>query len=295
MVLLAATSVAAKDWRGILPMHSTREDVEAILGPPPPPPEGRSYTLHKGRSIYFLEEGEVYITFEEDEPDKRACPSNVPAGTVLMIEITPKDDLLFASLNIDVKRFKSFDASEPSGQGYDGFVSEEEGFAIRVFEKKVQAMVYVASASDRGRCPSFYQNIEGLVQTSAGLGCGLLAKFDEYGDLPFSDEKARLDNFAIQLVNDEDMRGYIIVYAGRKATVAEAQVRGMRARDYLISARKINPERLKAIDGGHREELTIELYVLPKDVDVKPPGRPTVDRSEVEIIYQKKRRSKKRN
>lgn len=29
MVLLAATRVAAKDWRSILPMHSTRADVEA--------------------------------------------------------------------------------------------------------------------------------------------------------------------------------------------------------------------------------------------------------------------------
>lgn len=35
LVLLASGSAGAKDWRGILPMHSTREDVIALLGPPP--------------------------------------------------------------------------------------------------------------------------------------------------------------------------------------------------------------------------------------------------------------------
>lgn len=295
VVLSAALNVAAKDWRGILPMHSTREQVEGLLGPPPPPPKDRGYTLHERLSIYFFDEEEVYIFYAEAESVGRECLSNVPAGTVLMIHVTPKGGLPLASLNLDVKQFRKFDASDPASKDYEGFVSEQEGFALRAFEGSVQEMLYVASAADRAHCPGYYANFESRLRVRLQPGCGLLSKFDEYGDLSFSDEKARLDNFGIQLSNDENKRGHIIVYAGRKAMVAEAQVRGNRAMDYLISVRKINPERITAIDGGHHEDLTIQLYILPKDIDPKSLVSPTVDPSEVQIIYEKKRRSKKRN
>ena len=146
MVLIAATSVAAKDWRGILPMHSTRADVEALLGPPPASPG--NYILSKGRSIYFLDEGEVYITFAEDEFAGRVCLSAVPPGTVLMIRVTPKDELPLPRLNIDVRNFKKFDASTPPGQGHEGFISTPEGFVFRVFQGNVKEMIYFASAVD---------------------------------------------------------------------------------------------------------------------------------------------------
>lgn len=291
MVLIAATSVAAKDWRGILPMYSTRADVEALLGPPPVP-AGR-YALSKGRSIYFLDEGEVYITFAEQEFTGRECLSTVPAGTVLTIRITPKAELPFASLNIDARQFKKFDASEPSGSGYEGFVNEQEGFVFRVFKGNVEQMVYGPSAADRRRCPAYYDNFEHSVRISLRLGCVLPLKFDEYGDIRFSDEKARLDNFGIQLLNMKDMVGYIVVYAGQKATVAEAKVRANRAREYLIAVRHISPERLKAIDGGHHAELTVTLWIWPAEAE-PPLLMPTVDPSQVEIIYPKKRRSRKR-
>src|SRR5687767_10925665 len=217
MVLIAATSVAAKDWRGILPMYSTRADVEALLGPPPVPAGG--YALSKGRSIYFLDEGEVYITFAEQEFTGRECLSTVPAGTVLMIQITPKAELPFASLNIDARQFKRFDASEPSGSGYEGFINEPEGFVFRVFKGNVEQMIYGPSAADRTRCPTYYETFEHSVRISLRPACGLLMKFDEHGDIRFSDEKARLDNFAIQLLNQKDSVGYIVVYAGQRATV----------------------------------------------------------------------------
>ena len=33
-------------------------------------------------------------------------------------------------------------------------------------------------------------------------------KFDEYGNIKFNDEKARLDNYAIQLQNEPGAQGY---------------------------------------------------------------------------------------
>ena len=43
--------------------------------------------------------------------------------------------------------------------------------------------------------------------------CIFPRKVDEYGDLSRGDERARLDNFAIELKNDPDAVGYIVSYA----------------------------------------------------------------------------------
>jgi len=291
LVLVSSGSVVAKDWRGILPLHSKRADVEALLGPPPPPPEDGAYTLNKTRSIYFLDEGQVYILFADNVSLPGGNCDSVADGTVLSIQITPKNKLLLSSLNLDEKAFRKFDDSDPAGQGYDGFINDKDGLAIRAFKGEVEEIVYLPYAADRERCSTYYENLENFVKKSTFV-CGL--RFDAYGNISWEDEKARLDNFAIQLMNTENAQGYIIVYAGRKAYIGEAEIRANRARDYLIKVRDIDPQRVKAVDGGHQEDLTVNLHIIPAGLE--PPLNPTVDSSQVEIIYEKKPRSpKKRN
>jgi hypothetical protein len=88
-------------------------------------------------------------------------------------------------------------------------------------------------------------------------------KFDEYGNIAFNDEKARLDNYAIQLQNDPSSTGYIIAYADRTGPAGQAQARADRAKAYLVNTRGIDASRLTTIDGGCRETLTVELFVCP--------------------------------
>lgn len=107
-------------------------------------------------------------------------------------------------------------------------------------------------------------------------------KIDEYGDIRFSDEKMRLDNFAIELLSVPAAKGYIIAYGGRRAREGEARRRMERARRYVMAARKVPASRLVTIDGGHREELTVELYIIPSRT-TPPQASPTVDPAEVEI------------
>jgi K319-like protein len=85
-------------------------------------------------------------------------------------------------------------------------------------------------------------------------------KFDEYGNIRFNDEKARLDNYAIQLQNEPGSTGTIIGYG---ACEGEGQARADRAKNYLVNTRGIDAGRLTAIDGGCREELTVQLWVVP--------------------------------
>jgi hypothetical protein len=85
-------------------------------------------------------------------------------------------------------------------------------------------------------------------------------KFDEYGNIKFNDEKARLDNYAIQLQNEPGSQGYIIAYG---ACEGEAQARADRAKDYLVNTRGIEAARLVTVDGGCMSELKVELWVVP--------------------------------
>jgi len=86
-------------------------------------------------------------------------------------------------------------------------------------------------------------------------------KFDEYGNIRFNDEKARLDNYAIQLQNDPGSTGTIIVFG---SCAGEAQQRGDRAKDYLVNTRGIEAGRITVVDGGCRTDLTVQLWVVPQ-------------------------------
>ncbi len=85
-------------------------------------------------------------------------------------------------------------------------------------------------------------------------------KFDEYGDIRFNDEKARLDNYAIQLQNQPGAQAYIIGYGTcsgdglcSHTSCIVAQKRIERAKDYLVNTRGIDAGRIITVDGGCRE------------------------------------------
>ena len=83
---------------------------------------------------------------------------------------------------------------------------------------------------------------------------------DYYPPIRYNDEKARLDNFAIQLQNDPNAKGHIIVFG---ANSAEKQKRIKRAYDYLVNTRGITADRLVTKDGGPRDQTTTELWIVP--------------------------------
>jgi hypothetical protein len=85
-------------------------------------------------------------------------------------------------------------------------------------------------------------------------------QFDEYGNIRFNDEKARLDNYAIQLQNQPGSTGTIIAYG---SCAGEAQARADRAKDYLVNTRGIEAGRITTVDGGCRANLTVQLWIVP--------------------------------
>lgn len=98
-------------------------------------------------------------------------------------------------------------------------------------------------------------------------------RFDLYNDVRFNDEKARLDNFAVQLQNEPGAQGYIVAYSGRRGRPGAAALRATRARNYLVNERGLNADRIIILEGGVREDLTVELWMVPTGAT---PPRPTM-------------------
>ena len=87
--------------------------------------------------------------------------------------------------------------------------------------------------------------------------------FDSYGNIPWEEEEARLDNFAIELQHDPNLIGYIMVYAGRHSCIGEAQEHALRAKNYIVKTRHIQENRVKLIAGGYQEEFRVILQPIP--------------------------------
>lgn len=91
-------------------------------------------------------------------------------------------------------------------------------------------------------------------------------KFDEFESSSFDDDKARLDAFAIELQNNPDAQGYVIMYQGTdKASQRSknADVLSKKALSYLVQARGIDPRRIVITNWGARLKTTYDLWIIP--------------------------------
>ena len=96
-------------------------------------------------------------------------------------------------------------------------------------------------------------------------------------------ELSHLDHFLVQLQNQPQMHGYIIVYAPRKGSrVNTALAYGERMKKYLVISRGFDKERITVIDGGFREELSYEMWLMPQAAET-PKAKPTVSKGNVKL------------
>lgn len=86
--------------------------------------------------------------------------------------------------------------------------------------------------------------------------------FDEYGEITWENEMARLDNFAVQLQNVPVFVGYIFVYDGVHGCAGEAQARAIRAKRYLVEYRGIAWNQVIWRPEGHLEGRSVSTVLI---------------------------------
>lgn len=255
LILLAvAANVQAQGWRGILPLHSSCDDVKQKLGIA----ECRDRT-------YDMPDSKVSILFSDG-----TCSSgwNVPLGTIITLDVHPKASQRFSDLARDSSNFRAI--RDGHLQGVVRYENNDQSISITVSnEGLVMEYFYGPSTKDASlKCPS---------ERASGTGS---FKFDEYGNMARRAEKRRLTRFAYQLkTTSKSILGYILVYPGRDASPKDAHERGLKAKAYLVS-QGVEASRLFLVDGGLRETFTIELFVTIKDT-IPPTPRPSAPQNEL--------------
>ena len=212
----------------------------------------------------------------------RAASQQCPAITVSCPNVVrPGEEATFTvsvdAAAADVKYTYKWEVSAGTIAGGQGMTS------IKVDTTGV--VVPVTATVDVGGLPaSCTRSASCMTAYIEGPRCG--RAFDEYGNIPFEDEQARLDNIAVELQNDPASSGYFICYGGRVGYEGEARARCERAREYISKVRGVAPERLVTVDGGFREDLSVFMWVVPPGA-TPPSPIPTVDASEVKIVKPK--------
>jgi hypothetical protein len=262
VILWVAASSKAQGWRGIRPLHSTREEVERLIGPSTQP-KGITYDLKNER---------VNVVYSEGNCTK-GWPYgwNVKPGTVIGFTIYPQPRPKLAELPIDISKSKKY--VDPSGVIH--YNNDDEGLSVAVDPKEfeVRLIEYYPAASDAHlRCP------EAAVREREKASGESAERTPDvnYSDSSSEKKHVYLDYFADQLQKaPSDSMVYIISYAGRRAKVGEAQARANLAKDYLNQKRGIDPKRIVIIDGGYRDPAGVDLYITPRG-QPKPLATPNI-------------------
>ena len=105
-------------------------------------------------------------------------------------------------------------------------------------------------------------------------------EFDVCRSCSYDDQKARLDNLAVELQNDPTATTYLMAYGGRTSRVGQADRLLLRARDYLITQRGIEASRIVTVNGGFREEDSVVVWIVPQGATLPRPS-PTVQAGDV--------------
>ena len=136
-------------------------------------------------------------------------------------------------------------------------------------------------ADDGSADPACMQTVQAVSSITAREKKVIVAReFDECNNCTFDDQKARLDNLAVELQNDPSTRGYIMAYGGRMSPLGQVEKLMTRARDYLVTQRGIDASRLVVVNGGFREADSVELWIVPSGASAPQPT-PTVQAGEV--------------
>jgi hypothetical protein len=162
-----SVNVHAETWRGIVPLRSTKADVERRLGEP-------SEATDKLLS-YRLSNETILISLITDEVNDQI----LKPGTVRDIQVMPKNGINIADLGLDEKRIRFVKGSKPAYQGFMGYVDEDAGIIVNL--SGIQTIFYFANSKDRARCPSCTINPQSIadIPTCALCPTVMVASPDE--------------------------------------------------------------------------------------------------------------------
>lgn len=144
-MLLAPRGVRAKEWRGIVPLRSTRADVERVLGAP-----ATDRLTGSCRCVYQLKDEIVHVVYasgrscaELQSHEPKSDEWNVPFDTVIEMIVSFKKDQPLSEFKIDEKYKEEIDGHAP---GLVFYTNREDGIRLEGGKLSVSSVSYFPAA-----------------------------------------------------------------------------------------------------------------------------------------------------
>lgn len=200
---------------------------------------------------------------------RTSCPDSVKVGdeATFTVNVSGGDKDVTPTYNWSVSA-----GTISSGQGTSVITVETKEAGGMTITATVELGGYDRSCSAVSSC-----TISVLKKTS---------KIAEYGKVTPAEEKKFLDQYATELEADPSAQGYVIAYGTVKGSKMEAFMAADKATQYLVKQRKIESGRLLPMDGGFREQIGVELWLIPSGADLPQPT-PTIDPAKMKTTKEK--------
>lgn len=131
LMLCFSRAACGQAWREITPLKSKRAQVERLIGPSTDP-----YL-----ASYSLQDGTLFIQYSSGPcTSERKGGWNVPEGTVLLVRFVPKSKKSFASLKLELSKFKRDEGGDVGN--IVNYTNEEQGVSYEVQRGRIDAIEY---------------------------------------------------------------------------------------------------------------------------------------------------------
>jgi hypothetical protein len=147
-IFCSANVAVAKEWKGIVPLQSKKEDVIRLLGVP---------SRVEGERLTFGQKDEDVFVIVSDEDTSYQCGEDLALDTVMAVEVVPRKSRDLSEYHLNLSHLEKFDREDDSGP-YRWYWDQADGFALKVVKGRTVKLEYMPGGTDAGRCPTYYHN-----------------------------------------------------------------------------------------------------------------------------------------
>ena len=254
IALATAGQAEGAPWRGIIPLQSSRADVQRALPPS---------TLPASHASFHKLDGEVVLILYASGPPCGSSLTNswrVAEGIVLSISVSPLRPISFSSLGLDPAKHRRVTSPNAAGDYY--LVNDDDGVRYHFQEQDasdgvlIETLYYPRRADNAKAC-------EGHISKPRGVQD--YPTFQTYGNVSLDHERSFLDNFAAYLLNEAiNHRAFIISFSDGETSRKQATARAIRAKNYLVKVRGVPSSRVTTQYGGKAQQFEVKLYALSR-------------------------------
>jgi hypothetical protein len=258
IIFIFVQTVTGQEWKNIIPLKTTKAEIEKILGLPIEKVKYGEYGF-----TYTSAEGKINVFYASERCKGEIRGWNVETDTVLTFTLFPKDSRMINYREIR-ERTQDF-ILILSDTLANSFIDPEKGTDYVFSDGELVSITIAPKSSDNHlRCKGF--------PTYNLAGASYIPSDYSYRKTDLRTAKDNIDPLILTM--PKGAKVYIVAYSGSNLSGKKYDNYLQQIKRYIRSRKEVDHSRVVVIDGGKRKQFGVELYFISKDY---PPPMPQPD------------------